>query len=158
VDGIAKKWNEKPAHRYFLIISKLILFLLFYFISLFLFFVVSRFTPRRKNSHWTELNKERARRLIKLGKMHSSGKAKVPDLGEKFVVPDYVEKRLKQDTVVWQNFQEFHELYKRIRISNICEFKDGSEEFERRIANFIKKTKQNKLFSNWNDGGRLLNY
>lgn len=32
-----------------------------------------RFTPRRPRSHWTELNKERTRRLIKLGLMTSAG-------------------------------------------------------------------------------------
>jgi hypothetical protein len=28
-------------------------------------------------------------------------------------------------------------------------------EFEKRLSNFLKKTAQNKMFGNWNDGGRL---
>ena len=32
-----------------------------------------RFTPRKKNSPWTELNKERVRRLEKLGLMTEAG-------------------------------------------------------------------------------------
>ena len=34
-----------------------------------------RFTPRRTRSHWTELNKERARRLIASGLMTPAGRA-----------------------------------------------------------------------------------
>jgi len=39
-----------------------------------------RFTPRRARSHWTELNKERARRLIAAGLMTDAGRAVLPDL------------------------------------------------------------------------------
>ena len=37
-----------------------------------------RFTPRKKNSPWTELNKERVRRLEKLGLMTDAGRAVLP--------------------------------------------------------------------------------
>ena len=39
-----------------------------------------RFSPRKKNSPWSELNKERARRLIKLGLMTSQGKKVLPNM------------------------------------------------------------------------------
>ena len=37
-----------------------------------------RFSPRKKNSPWSELNKERVRRLEKLGLMTESGRAVLP--------------------------------------------------------------------------------
>lgn len=37
-----------------------------------------RFTPRKTNSPWSQTNKERVQRLIKLGKMTSAGLAKIP--------------------------------------------------------------------------------
>jgi len=39
---------------------------------------LQRFTPRKKNSTWTELNKERVRRLEKLGLMTDAGRAVLP--------------------------------------------------------------------------------
>ena len=41
---------------------------------------LQRFSPRKKNSPWTELNKERARRLIKLGLMTKEGKKCLPSM------------------------------------------------------------------------------
>ena len=35
--------------------------------------LAQRLSPRRKKSHWTELNKERCRRLIQEGKMTDAG-------------------------------------------------------------------------------------
>ena len=38
----------------------------------------TRFSPRRPRSNWTEVNKERARKLIAEGKMTESGRATLP--------------------------------------------------------------------------------
>lgn len=37
--------------------------------------LVQRFSPRRKNSHWTELNKQRCREMEAQGKMTDRGRA-----------------------------------------------------------------------------------
>ena len=42
---------------------------------------MQRFSPRKKNSPWTELNKERVRRLEKLGLMTDRGRAVLPPMG-----------------------------------------------------------------------------
>ena len=42
---------------------------------------MQRFTPIKKNSPWTELNKERVRRLEKLGLMTNAGRAVLPPMG-----------------------------------------------------------------------------
>jgi uncharacterized protein YdeI (YjbR/CyaY-like superfamily) len=49
-----------------------------------------RFTPRRLRSSWTELNKARARRLIKLGCITDAGLAVLPDLDQKFQLSETI--------------------------------------------------------------------
>lgn len=115
-----------------------------------------RFTPRRLRSNWTELNKERARRLIKLGLMTDAGLAVIPDLDQKFHVSANVERRLRADPDAWDNFNTFPDLYRRVRVGYIQEMILNPIEFERRLGNFIRQTAQGKMFGNWNDGGRLL--
>ena len=106
-----------------------------------------RFSPRRKNSSWSEMNKERARRLIKAGIMTKAGLNKVPvNLNEEFVVPEDILKELKQDKIVWNNFNKFPLSYKRIRIGYLNDSRKRSDEFQKRLNYFIKMTKQNKQF------------
>lgn len=86
--------------------------------------------------------------------------AVLPDLEQKFVIPDYVIEELKKDDEIWNNFEKMPELYKRIRISNMVEHKERDEEtFNKKLENFKKKTKLNKLIhTNWHDNEKLLNY
>ncbi len=47
----------------------------------------TRFSPRRPRSHWTETNRQRARRLLAQGKMTEAGLASLPpDLQERLDV------------------------------------------------------------------------
>lgn len=106
-----------------------------------------RFTPRRPKSHWTELNKERARRLIAAGLMTDAGRAVLPDLDvSSFRVPDDILAALQADPVVWENFQRFPAVYQRIRVGYIEEVRRQPEVFNTRLANFLKKTREGKMF------------
>ena len=106
-----------------------------------------RFTPRRPKSHWTELNKERAKRLIQNGKMTKAGRKVLPDLSPNtFQIPQDILKALQADTQTWNNFQNFPEVYKRIRIGYIDEVRKQPGEFQKRLDNFLKKTRENKMF------------
>ncbi|MBK8022267.1 MAG: YdeI/OmpD-associated family protein [Chloroflexi bacterium] len=108
---------------------------------------VQRFTPRRRGGHWTELNKERARRLIAQGKMTEAGYATLPDLNvENFVIPPDILAALQADPVVWANFQNFPPLYQRIRVSFIDEVRKQPAEFQKRLSNFLNKTRENKTY------------
>ncbi|MHC1748438.1 MAG: YdeI family protein [Cellulosilyticaceae bacterium] len=49
---------------------------------------VQRLSPRAKNSPWTELNKERVRRMEKLQKMTDAGRAVLPDMSKEGFVVD----------------------------------------------------------------------
>jgi uncharacterized protein YdeI (YjbR/CyaY-like superfamily) len=109
-----------------------------------------RFTPRRPKSNWTELNKERARRLIAQGLMTEAGRAKLPDLApESYHFPVDILAALQADLQTWENFQRFPESYKRIRVGFIEEMRKQPAVFQQRLDNFIRKTRANKLFGVW---------
>jgi len=106
-----------------------------------------RFTPRRPKSNWTELNKERARRLIASGQMTDAGLAVLPDLAlDAFQVPADILAALQADPQTWENYQRFPDLYQRIRIGYIAETRKLPDVFQKRLANFLKKTRENKQF------------
>jgi len=114
-----------------------------------------RFSPRRPKGNWTELNKERARRLIRLGLMTDAGRATLPDLDKPFAMSDDIAQALQTEPDAWSNFEAFPDLYRRVRVGYIEEMRKNPVEFERRLRNFVSKTARNQMFGNWNDGGRL---
>jgi uncharacterized protein YdeI (YjbR/CyaY-like superfamily) len=117
--------------------------------------LAQRFTPRKRRSHWTELNKARARRLIQLGQMTAAGQALLPDLNTRPAVAADIAAALKAEPGAWSNFLAFPDLYRAVRIGYIEEMRKTPREFERRLGNFVKRTSANQMFGNWNDGGRL---
>jgi uncharacterized protein YdeI (YjbR/CyaY-like superfamily) len=120
-----------------------------------------RLSPRAKKSNWTELNKERVRRLEKLGLMTEAGRECLPDMSEKsFKILPEVLAELKKDNEIYNNFLAFPELYTRVRIDTIQkEIVCGHPElFKNRLKKFVENTKQNKIYGDWHDSGRLLNY
>jgi len=117
-----------------------------------------RFSPRRKNSRLSEMNKERVKRMIAAGKMTASGLESIQHHMDsskensdsqkikEFKMPKDILKKLKADPVVWQNFEKFPEHYKHIRIGFIEGARNRPEEFEKRLRYFIKMTAQNKKY------------
>lgn len=121
--------------------------------------IIQKFTPRRKKSNWTELNKERCRRLNKLGLMHQSGyKLCHQYLNEQFVIDDQIMNLIKSDEESFQNFKKLPNLYVRIRIDNIQSYKHNPVLFKNRLTKFLDYTKKNKLYGLWNDYERLTKY
>ena len=120
---------------------------------------LQRFSPRKPRSPWSELNKERVRRLEKLGLMTDAGRAVLPAMGPRsFKVDPDVERALK-DARCWSKFKAFPPLYQRIRAYNVAFYKTGNPEaYERSLANLIAHTKRGELYGEWNDFGRLLDY
>lgn len=114
-----------------------------------------RFTPRRVQSNWTELNKERARRLIRLGLMTDAGQRKLPNLSIRYEIADDIMSAIRAVPDAITHFSRFPDLYVRVRIGYIEEMRARPEEFDRRLNNFIHKTAAGKMFGNWNDNGRL---
>lgn len=121
--------------------------------------LVQRLSPRAKKSSWTELNKERARRLEKIGLMTAEGRKVLPDLdvnGHK--MDEVIENKLKESDQAYENFMNFPELYRRIRIDTIHQVKNQPELFKKRLDKLIENSRIGKMYGSWNDNGRLLNY
>lgn len=116
-----------------------------------------KLTPRRKNSSWSELNKERCRRMERLGLMTEAGRAVMPDMSAKgFVIDNAVLEALQKDEEIWNNFQQMPPLYQRVRIDTIQIKKKQPELFKKRLQKFLDNTKAGIMFGEWNDNGRLL--
>lgn len=120
---------------------------------------IQRLSPRKKGSIWSELNKERCRRMEKLGKMTQAGKKVLPDMSEKgFNIDINILEALKKDEIVWANFHKFPSLYQRVRIDTIQIKKKNPQLFQKRLEKLIENTKKGIMYGDWNDNGRLLNY
>ncbi|MDF2843804.1 MAG: hypothetical protein K0R00_2230 [Herbinix sp.] len=133
IDGIKKKYSEDK--------------------------VIQRLSPRAKKSSWTELNKQRVLRLERLGLMTELGRKVLPcNSYDNYVIDEIIENRLKENEVTYRNFMSFPELYRRIRIDTIVQAKNDQELFEKRLDKFIENTKNGRMYGEWNDNGRLLNY
>ena len=120
---------------------------------------VQRFSPRRKNSQLSEMNKERVRQLIIAGKMTPAGLQSIShhlkqDTGsnylsapfEEFKIPVDILRELKADARSWKYFSNFPEPYKRVRIGWIDSARSRPEEFDKRLRYFLKMTSKNKKF------------
>ena len=92
------------------------------------------FFSQKKGSHWTELNKERVRRLEKLGRMMDAGRAVLPAMGKRCF-------RFDPD----------------ISAGNLAFYKKRNPKmYEQMLSHLIRETKKSKTFGEWNDYGRLL--
>lgn len=119
--------------------------------------LAQRLSPRSKKSSWTELNKERVRRLEKLGLMRDEGRKVLPDMDpDAFQIDKDIEQRLKEDREVYEHFLAFPALYRRVRIDTIQSVKNQPALFNSRLDKFIANTRENKMYGQWHDHGRLL--
>ena len=118
---------------------------------------IQKFGPRKKNSQWSELNKERCRRLEKLNLMTDKGRKKFLEAKNFYIDAEIL--NLLKTPDVWQNFIKFPSLYQRVRIDTIQrEKKHRREIYEYTLKKFIDNTKEGKMFGEWNNYRRLLNY
>lgn len=121
--------------------------------------LAQRFTPRRKGSKLSPMNKERVRRLIAAKKTTRAGLESIgheftqdpeqvshSEQLKKFEIPNDILERLKQDLTVWKHFQKFPQSYKRIRVGWIDGARNRPEEFEKRLRYFLKMTGQGKRY------------
>jgi uncharacterized protein YdeI (YjbR/CyaY-like superfamily) len=113
---------------------------------------VQRFSPRRKTSVLSEMNRERIHRMIKTKKMTPFGLEAVAHVFHKneaheFAIPSDILKEIKKNKEAWKNFQNFPEHYKRIRIAYIDGYRERDmDEFRKKLNYFMKMTEKNKRF------------
>jgi uncharacterized protein YdeI (YjbR/CyaY-like superfamily) len=105
-----------------------------------------RFTPRRAGSPYSRPNVERLIRLDAEGLIHPKIRPSVGDvISSPYVFPEDILLAIRRDETAWRNFQAFSEPYRRIRVAYIDAARARPAEFEKRLSNFIKKTRENKL-------------
>jgi uncharacterized protein YdeI (YjbR/CyaY-like superfamily) len=111
---------------------------------------IQRFTPRKPKSKYSQANRERLKWLLEKGKIHPKFVDEVRQIvSEPFQFPVDIISRLKADSIAWKNYRRFSEPYKRIRIAYIDGARKRPAEFEKRLNNFIKKTKENKTIEGY---------
>lgn len=114
-----------------------------------------RFTRRTLQSNWTELNKERCRRLERLGLMTDAGRAVLPDMTAEVSIPQEALNEFKANERAWSNFLKMPDLYRRVRLDNLTS-PHGRRFYPDRLAKLIAASERDEMIGAWNDYGRLL--
>jgi uncharacterized protein YdeI (YjbR/CyaY-like superfamily) len=113
-----------------------------------------KFTPRRNRTKWSELNKQRARKLMEAGRMTEIGLAKIDPAvlaegpqpnapGREPDVPAFVKRALRTSPKAWAHFQNLAPSYRRMYIRWISDAKK-EETRERRLREAISRLEQNQ--------------
>ena len=107
---------------------------------------VQRFSPRRKGSGYSRANIERLIWLESQGMIHPKVRETILDVIQiPFEFPADILEVIKRDQRAWENYEKFPEAYKRIRIAYIDAARKRPLEFNKRLENFLRKTRENKL-------------
>lgn len=116
---------------------------------------MNRFCPRRKNSVWSERNKERVRRMIEAGRMTEAGLTKIHEAQENgqwdkaaeredvTVVPAELTEALAKDEQARLNFETLVPCYRRQFIYWVSTAK-RDETRRKRVAEAVRMIRQNK--------------
>jgi uncharacterized protein YdeI (YjbR/CyaY-like superfamily) len=112
---------------------------------------VQRITPRRKKSFLSELNRQRVWKLQTEGLMTEAGLRPIADqIGspdDPWEIPPWIETQLRADPLVWNHFQQFPVLYRRLKIGWITEAGQlRQEEMQKRLNFLIKNTRKGKIY------------
>jgi len=115
-----------------------------------------KFTPRNEKSNWSELNKKRARKMMKAGRMTQAGLAKFKQVKKqkdkeakdkpprkRLVIPPDLKKALSANKKALENFKNFAPSYRRLYIAWIADAK-RKETREKRIKQTVKWSAGNK--------------
>ena len=109
-----------------------------------------RFTPRRPGSPYSRPNIERLLWLDAQGLIHPKVRDALQDvLRAEFVYPEDILEAIRADAAAWEHFAAFSEPYRRIRVAYIEAARSRPEEFRKRLENFIRKTRENKLITGY---------
>ena len=104
-----------------------------------------RFSPRKPESGYSQANIERLRHLVAQGKVVDEVLDSLGDVLEReFIFPPDILEAIQADKQTWENYQNFSDVYKRIRIAFIEGARKRPEEFQKRLNYFIKVTRENK--------------
>ncbi len=108
-----------------------------------------RFTPRRRKSTLSPMNRERALRLIAGGRMRAAGLRAIGDQLQTppgAAIPPDIRAALRAEPKAWANLRRFPASYQRIRIGWIDASRGRPAEFQKRLAYFRAMTAANKQY------------
>jgi Bacteriocin-protection, YdeI or OmpD-Associated len=106
-----------------------------------------RYTPRRPGIAYSQTNQERLRRMIAQGKVLPEVVESLGDLLDRpFEMPPDILRALQADEQAWSHLRRWPEPYLRIRVAYVDHARDDPAEFEKRLRNFIEKSRQGKQF------------
>lgn len=106
-----------------------------------------RFTPRRRGSGFSQINKERLARLIERGQVIPSVLAALGDLRlDDYHFPEDIMAALQADEQAWAFFQSTPSPYQRIRAAYVDTARERPQEFEKRLKNLVEKSARRKYF------------
>jgi len=116
---------------------------------------ILKYSPRKKKSVWSKINKEKAEELISLGKMTQAGLDKIEEAKRQGLwdtaytnlvkdrLPSDLKKALMVNKMAWANFQKFANSYRNMYIGWVKGAKT-KETREKRIDEVVKRSLQNK--------------
>ncbi len=115
-----------------------------------------KFTPRKRDSKWSALNKRRVAKMIRAGRMTEAGFAKLnysgsaDDYGrttrrkaEELAIPPYFKRALLGNRKAWENFNQLAPSYRRSYILWVATAK-SHETRDRRLGEAIRLLAQNR--------------
>jgi uncharacterized protein YdeI (YjbR/CyaY-like superfamily) len=115
---------------------------------------MQRFTPRRARSRWSEINVERAEKMIEQGWMTECGlktyvdgtktDERVPS-SKSFAVPQYLKEAIEENRIAWDNFQRFSPSAQLAYVYWVSSAKK-EETRQRRIRKTIARLASNKKY------------
>jgi uncharacterized protein YdeI (YjbR/CyaY-like superfamily) len=105
------------------------------------------FTPRKPKSKWSQINIERARTMIREGKMTAAG-LKVFDPGNQTPalptkLPAPLEEQFRKRENAWENFTRFPPSYRRMTIGWVASAKQEATQL-RRLQQLIAESSRNQ--------------
>jgi uncharacterized protein YdeI (YjbR/CyaY-like superfamily) len=116
---------------------------------------ILRYSPRKKKSVWSKINKERAEKMIKHGRMTKAGLDKIEEAKssgfwdsaytnkKREKIPAILKKALLKNKGTWDNFRKFANTYRNMYIGWV----DGAKTEEtrtKRIKEVLKRSLLNK--------------
>ena len=105
------------------------------------------FTPRKSKSQWSRINIERARKMLKEGKMTAAGSAvfdprsQTPALPTKLPAP--LEEQFRKHQTAWENFTRFPPYYQRMTNGWVASAKQEATQL-RRLRQLIAQSAANQ--------------
>ena len=116
---------------------------------------ILRYSPRKPNSVWSKINKDKAEQLIDQGRMTASGLAKIEEAKKNGTwdaaytnkirdeIPSDLKKALMENTKAWNNFESFANSYRNTYIGWIIGAKTDDTR-KRRISEVVERSILNK--------------